>query len=55
MNLAQALLFVLVATALHALLACHGLPLTSLGGYVYYDRLRVPYAPLLIMVVWAPP
>lgn len=35
-----------------ALLAFYGLALTSLGGYIYYSRLRTPYAPLLIAVVW---
>lgn len=35
-----------------ALLAFYGLALTSLGGYVYYSRLRTPYGPLLIVVVW---
>ncbi|HEX6544527.1 MAG TPA: hypothetical protein VF040_22400, partial [Ktedonobacterales bacterium] len=40
------------AMGLFALLGGYGLALTVFGGYVYYARLRVPYAPLLLTVVW---
>ncbi|HLZ22772.1 MAG TPA: hypothetical protein VKQ30_11675 [Ktedonobacterales bacterium] len=36
-----------------ALVAFYGLALTSLGGYIFYPRLRTPYGPLLIVVVWS--
>lgn len=40
------------AMGLFALLGGSGLALTVFGGYVYFARLRVPYAPLLLIVVW---
>jgi hypothetical protein len=40
------------AMGLFALLGGYGLALTVFGGYVYYARLRAPYAPLLLTVVW---
>ncbi len=40
------------AMGLFALLGGYGLALTVFGGYVYFARLRVPYAPLLLIVVW---
>lgn len=40
------------AMGLFALVGGYGLVLTVVGGYVYYARLRVPYAPLLLTVVW---
>jgi hypothetical protein len=35
-----------------ALLVCYDLVLTTVGGYVYYERLHTPFDPLLIIVVW---
>ncbi len=35
-----------------SLLAVYDLILTTMGGYVYYDRLHAPFDPLLIAVVW---
>jgi len=35
-----------------ALMAAYDLVVTTLGGYVYYDRLHAPFDPLLIAVVW---
>ena len=40
------------AMGLFALLGSYGLALTIFGGYVYYARLRAPYTPLLLIVVW---
>jgi hypothetical protein len=40
------------AMGLLALLGGYGLTLTVFGGYVYFARLRAPYAPLLLTVVW---
>lgn len=40
------------AMGLFALLGGYGLALTIFGGYVYYARLRAPYTPLLLIVVW---
>lgn len=40
------------AMGLFALLGGYGLALTVFGGYVYYARLRAPYTPLLLIVVW---
>jgi hypothetical protein len=40
------------AMGLFALLGGYGLLLTIFGGYVYYARLRAPYTPLLLIVVW---
>ncbi len=34
------------------LLTLYGLIVTTLGGYIYYDRLHTPFLPLLILVVW---
>ena len=35
-----------------SLMAAYDLVVTTLGGYVYYDRLHAPFDPLLIAVVW---
>jgi hypothetical protein len=40
------------AMGLFALLGGYGLMLTVFGGYVYYARLRAPYTPLLLIVIW---
>lgn len=40
------------AMGLLTLLGGYGLTLTVFGGYVYFARLRAPYAPLLLTVVW---
>jgi hypothetical protein len=40
------------AMGFFALLGGYGLALTVFGGYVYYARLRAPYTPLLLIVVW---
>lgn len=40
------------AAAALALIGAYGVALTALGSYAYYPRLRAPYAPLLIALVW---
>jgi hypothetical protein len=40
------------AMGLFALIGGYGLALTIFGGYIYYARLRAPYTPLLLIVVW---
>lgn len=43
----------IAALAVVALLAAYGLAVTTLGGYIMYERLHTPFDPLLIVVIWA--